>query len=546
MAYKFQRGNAILSGALEQEGDITIDGGKLTASAGFEGQSLTIGNAVVLSSAKALQNVISISGAGAIQGASLDINGNATLLQNGNVEAAAALVAATTVSGAGQLQGASMDVDGEVHAGGMVSSSAELKGLSLYLDSVEVTSTATELNLLDGVTATTNELNILDGVTATAAEINILDGATLDVNELNLLDGVTATTSELNILDGVTATAAELNLVDGSSAGAIVNNKAVIYDAEGDINANIFSGSGDASFLALDINGNQDVIDSSANFSGGNVTSQGVVSGSGDAEFLALDINGNQDVIDSSANFSGGNVTSQGIVSGSGDAEFLALDINGNQDVIDSSANFSGGNVTSQGIVSGSGDASFLALDINGNQDVIDSSANFSGGNVTAEGNISGSGTLQLGSTVRLDGVADATLDVTADSLYFLDGDNLMKSEAVSDFVSSIAGAGLAASNGVLSTQAGSVAEVKVGSLTLSEGYNYMTASAALALVLPAAPSNGDVVVMKTADLSGVTVTITGGAAGHQIDGEDAAIVLESPYSAVSLVYVKANDWRIV
>ena len=472
MAYKFQRGNAILSGALEQEGDITIDGGKLTASAGFEGQSLTIGNAVVLSSAKALQNVISISGAGAIQGASLDINGNATLLQNGNVEAAAALVAATTVSGAGQLQGASMDVDGEVHAGGMVSSSAELKGLSLYLDSVEVTSTATELNLLDGVTATTNELNILDGVTATAAEINILDGATLDVNELNLLDGVTATTSELNILDGVTATAAELNLVDGSSAGAIVNNKAVIYDAEGDINANIFSGSGDASFLALDINGNQDVIDSSANFSGGNVTSQGVVSGSGDAEFLALDINGNQDV--------------------------------------------------------------------------IDSGANFSGGNVTAEGNISGSGTLQLGSTVRLDGVADATLDVTADSLYFLDGDNLMKSEAVSDFVSSIAGAGLAASNGVLSTQAGSVAEVKVGSLTLSEGYNYMTASAALALVLPAAPSNGDVVVMKTADLSGVTVTITGGAAGHQIDGEDAAIVLESPYSAVSLVYVKANDWRIV
>ena len=509
MAYKFQRGNAILSGALEQEGDITIDGGKLTASAGFEGQSLTIGNAVVLSSAKALQNVISISGAGAIQGASLDINGNATLLQNGNVEAAAALVAATTVSGAGQLQGASMDVDGEVHAGGMVSSSAELKGSSLYLDSVEVTSTAAELNLLDGVTATTNELNILDGVTATAAEINILDGATLDVNELNLLDGVTATTSELNILDGVTATAAELNLVDGSSAGAIVNNKAVIYDAEGDINANIFSGSGDASFLALDINGNQDVIDSSANFSGGNVTSQGVVSGSGDAEFLALDINGNQDVIDSSANFSGGNVTSQGIVSGSGDA-------------------------------------SFLALDINGNEDVIDSSANFSGGNVTAEGNISGSGTLQLGSTVRLDGVADATLDVTADSLYFLDGDNLMKSEAVSDFVSSIAGAGLAASNGVLSTQAGSVAEVKVGSLTLSEGYNYMTASAALALVLPAAPSNGDVVVMKTADLSGVTVTITGGAAGHQIDGEDAAIVLESPYSAVSLVYVKANDWRIV
>ena len=38
---------------------------------------------------------------------------------------------------------------------------------------------------------------------------------------------VTSTAAELNILDGVTSTAAELNLVDGSSAGSVVNNKAV-------------------------------------------------------------------------------------------------------------------------------------------------------------------------------------------------------------------------------------------------------------------------------------------------------------------------------
>ena len=36
----------------------------------------------------------------------------------------------------------------------------------------KVTSTAAELNILDGVTATAAELNIMDGVTATAAEIN--------------------------------------------------------------------------------------------------------------------------------------------------------------------------------------------------------------------------------------------------------------------------------------------------------------------------------------------------------------------------------------
>jgi hypothetical protein len=83
---------------------------------------------------------------------------------------------------------------------------------------VAVTSTAAELNLLDGVTATTAELNILDGVTATTAEINILDGVTATAAEINLLDGVTATTAEINILGGVTATAAEINLLDGVTA----------------------------------------------------------------------------------------------------------------------------------------------------------------------------------------------------------------------------------------------------------------------------------------------------------------------------------------
>jgi len=72
-----------------------------------------------------------------------------------------------------------------------------------------VTSTAAELNLLDGVTATTAELNILDGVTATAAELNILDGVTATAAELNILDGVTATAAELNVLDGITGMASQ-------------------------------------------------------------------------------------------------------------------------------------------------------------------------------------------------------------------------------------------------------------------------------------------------------------------------------------------------
>ena len=42
----------------------------------------------------------------------------------------------------------------------------------ITLGAVNVTATASELNILDGVTSTTAELNILDGVTATASDIN--------------------------------------------------------------------------------------------------------------------------------------------------------------------------------------------------------------------------------------------------------------------------------------------------------------------------------------------------------------------------------------
>ena len=63
-------------------------------------------------------------------------------------------------------------------------------------------------------------------MTSTAAELNILDGVTSTTAELNILDGVTSTTAELNILDGVTSTAAELNLVDAIARGKILYGNA--------------------------------------------------------------------------------------------------------------------------------------------------------------------------------------------------------------------------------------------------------------------------------------------------------------------------------
>lgn len=63
---------------------------------------------------------------------------------------------------------------------------------SWQIGGVAVTSTAAELNILDGATVTTAEINVLDGVTASAAEINVLDGVTASTAEINYLGGATS------------------------------------------------------------------------------------------------------------------------------------------------------------------------------------------------------------------------------------------------------------------------------------------------------------------------------------------------------------------
>jgi len=110
------------------------------------------------------------------------------------------------------------DTDLMTVADGVLTVAGEVSMTTLDIGGTNVTATATELNIMDGVTATTSELNIMDGVTSTTSELNILDGVTATASELNIMDGVTSTTAELNILDGVTATASELNIMDGVTA----------------------------------------------------------------------------------------------------------------------------------------------------------------------------------------------------------------------------------------------------------------------------------------------------------------------------------------
>ena len=83
-----------------------------------------------------------------------------------------------------------------------------------------------------GATINTALDTIVDGVNGTSGTV-APDLSTLTINGTD----VTATAAELNILDGVTSTAAEINLLDGAVSNTVVNSKAVVYGSAGQVQA---------------------------------------------------------------------------------------------------------------------------------------------------------------------------------------------------------------------------------------------------------------------------------------------------------------------
>ena len=181
-------------------------------------------------------------------------------------------------------------------ADGAAAFKSTVTATGIIIGSTAVTSTAAELNILDGVTSTATELNFLDGSTAnsvvnskavvygssgelagtlsTVAQTNVtslgtltaltidnvvINGSTIghsdDTDLITVADGivtvagevqmttldiggtnVTSTAAELNALDGITAVVGELNALDiGTTAiGTAVASKAVILDSSKD------------------------------------------------------------------------------------------------------------------------------------------------------------------------------------------------------------------------------------------------------------------------------------------------------------------------
>jgi hypothetical protein len=173
-------------------------------------------------------------------------------------------------------------------------------------------------------------------------------------------------------------------------------------------------------------------------------------------------------------------------------------------------------------------------------------------GDIIFNGDLEVDGDLQVDGTVTFTNVA-GTMDIAADSMYFLDDtDGQLKSYSWSTLMSDIAGPGLTAAGGQLSTDAAAAPVAWTDGAGLVEGVNYIAADTAVDFsgTLPSAPAVGDRVICKAKGVSsGAQVKImidSGVSPAHRIDGSETEAIIESPYGAITLVYVAANDWRIL
>jgi len=223
MAYKFQVGPAILSGSTTFEEAVS---------------------AASLSSVGA-STAATLSASAGVSGASFDSDGDATFgtitMPGFAVDADGDVALKSLAVDNGSTIGADGDTDiltlaaqSAVLANDVDFNVAKVGGFQLA--GAAVTSTAAELNLLDGVSGLVqDDFTKLAAVDATAAELNYLDNDDLTADDLQKLADITATAAEINDLTSnavdssdltklseVTATSTELNLLDDVTRGSII------------------------------------------------------------------------------------------------------------------------------------------------------------------------------------------------------------------------------------------------------------------------------------------------------------------------------------
>ena len=557
MAYKFQRGEAFLSGALTQEGNIEIE-------SGFE---FAMHEETILDTSRNL-TVAGISGSANLQaGGTVRLDGVASAtavaadlvyfrdaddsLMKGESFADirdnliyASVSGDATVAAGGALTIAADSVEGTM----LNSNSADGSTLELSSDSLSVLKVPNALSQGDGVTAFS-----FDG----SGTATIALSASVAGDGLGYSSGVLAVQVHGNGGIELASDSLQLN-IDGMNAlggASIAQDDEFAFSDAGDVKKVTFSNFEDSIFANVSgqaalAAGGALSLDVSA------ITAQTEMSGDvADADELIISDGGVLKRLDFSvlrdAVFA--DVSGDAAVAAGG-ALTIAADAVEDSMVNDNVATgLAGvGLAASSGVMSldlselsdvaiASGDklAMLDATDSSTKLESIDDIATLFAGN----GLSAASAVLAL----DLNELTGETLDVAADFFAFIDvTDNSTKKESIADLVSAMAGAGLTATSGVLKVTGNDV-HLKADTDTLQEGYNYFAdISVDTGVTLPASPTIGDVVHIKAGNITGDDVEITVTRAGSQTIDGDAAIYLESPFAAVSLVYVASDAWRIV
>ena len=527
MAYKFQFGPSIMSGTLEQEGSVTIS----------DSGVLKMGAATVIDASRNI-TAVSLS-----QSGPADIVGQVRLKDILNVSGAITAGGGLTSTAGNRLFGATSFNDADITNVG-----------SIALDSITADDgssfsfgsnwTAASRTCADLGTVTTVDINggSVDGATIGAAAQS--SGRFTTLSASGDLDIVGASTLHGDItLKAALSASGDFDLVGAARFKGAVNVSGALV-AAGDISLN------GASDTAADVSADSLYFrdadgtmhrESFADYAAA-IAGDGLAASSG---VLSVSLS---ELTEATVN-----VAADSLIFIDGDGNVTRRDtfVDYAAALVDSEPGFasSGGklqfdpNSLSAAAVA-SGDSLILVDADDSNtpkkETVDDLAALFAGNGLSAA-----SAVLAL----DLNELTAAAVDVSADSIAIIDNDDSdsSKKESIADLVAAMAGGGLSASNGVLSTQAGAVAVVGDANATLAEGMNAgnTTFTADRTWTLPASPSSGDVVYVKApANLDGNELIILRGSASHTIDGQ-AQIEIESNGGAVSLMYVGGNAWVI-
>jgi hypothetical protein len=576
MAYKFQRGEAILSGALLQEGSIEIESGfefsmhdetvldtsrNLTV-AGMSGSGdLQAGGAMTIAGNSDLNGTLDVAGDTKLAASGVgtqirgdltvdelaDFNGGATFntaivedLTDGRIvlagtggeleDSANLAFDGSQLSVTGVISGSSdLEIGGTVRLDGVVDEALDVGAHSFYYrDSSGGVKRDTMSDYADAIAG--------DGLAAASGVLAVqVDDSGIEINSdvLRLKDSGVLTAKIAD--DAVTP--AKMSLFDDALAATDTH----ILIADG-TDYSSFAMSGDATLS------NAGVLTIAANAVEDSMVNDNVATGlAGDglgasSGVLAVQVSGAIAIHSDYVGLSG-SVAGDGLAFAGGADSISALSL----DLSEYST-----------VQVASGDK-FLMLDSDGateQMETVDSLSEFQAGagltataGVLAVVNATNGGLFVDADAISLslDDLAAADIDVANDSIaYYDDSESGTRKESIADLVSAMAGEGLTATNGVLKVTGNDV-HLKADGDTLQEGYNYFAdAASSLSASLPAAATPGDVVHVKAGDLGeDVTLKVMPYAA-QTIDGDEGDIYLESPYAAVSLVYVVSGSWRIV